>query len=168
MTQRPARLQVEELDARILPSTAAFPLPVPPAAAALTAHPPRHHALAGHGQGRYTRELVPADFGGVFDLQGAADMAGLGRVTATGRVNSVGFVPSGRAGGTLTFANARGSVTVQLRGPEQRGFSPLPQQFHYQVVSGAGAFRHLADQGTLQLALQAGPTFLSGTFTLTL
>jgi hypothetical protein len=168
MTQRPTRLQVEVLDARVLPSTTALPLPVPPAAAALTTHLPQHHSLAGHGHGQFSRERVPADLGGLFDLQGSADLAGLGRVTVTGRVNSVGFVLHGRASGTLTFANARGSVTMKLSGPEQRGFADLPHQFHYQVISGSGAFRHLPDQGTLQLALQAGATFQTGTFTLTL
>src|SRR6516162_5121468 len=89
MTPRRTLMEVEPLGDRLLPSTAALPLPVPPAAAALTAHPHQHHVLAGHGQGQYTQELVPADFGGVFDLHGSADLAGLGRVTVTGRVYSV-------------------------------------------------------------------------------
>jgi hypothetical protein len=174
MTPRRTLMEVEPLGDRLLPSTAALPLPVPPAAAALTAHPPQHHVLAGHGQGQYTQELVPADFGGVFDLQGSADLAGLGRVTVTGRVNSVGFIQYGRAGGALTFANARGSVTVQLSGPEQRGFSPLPQGFHYRVVGATGAFKGLAAQGTLQLVLHASPAAPGvgwvphGTFALTI
>jgi hypothetical protein len=157
MTPRRTLLEVEQLGDRILPS-ATLPLPAPPLAAPLAAPQKiQHPALAGHGQGQYTQELVPADFGGVFDLHGSANLAGLGQVTVTGRVNSVGFIHYGRAGGTLTFANARGSVTVQLSGPEQLGFSSLPQAFHYRVVGATGAFKGLTGQGTLQLVLHESP-----------
>jgi hypothetical protein len=167
MTPRRTRMEVEQLGDRILPSAAALPLPLPPAVAPLTAHPPQHHPLAGHGQGQYTQLLVPADLGGVFDLKGSADLAGLGRVTVTGRVNSVGFIRDGHAEGTLTFTNARGSVTVQLQGPEQPGFSPLPEGFHYRVVGSTGAYKGLAAQGSLKLVLH-GTVAPHGTFALTI
>jgi hypothetical protein len=59
-------------------------------------------------------------------------------------------------------------VTVALAGPTQNGFAPLPQDFHYRVVGGTGAFQHLTGQGTLHLALNPLPPFngpAHGTFT---
>ena len=44
----------------------------------------------------------------------AGDLARLGHVTVTGTVAGLGFIASGHASGTLTFTNARGSVTVTL------------------------------------------------------
>jgi hypothetical protein len=109
-------------------------------------------------------------------LQGSADLAGLGRVTVGGSISPVGFIREGHAGGTLTFTNARGAVTVQLQGPEQTGFSALPQHFRYRVVGATGAYKGLAAQGSLQLVLHASPLPLPGagmvtphgTFTLTI
>jgi hypothetical protein len=50
--------------------------------------------------------------------------------------------------------------------PQQGGFAPLPQDFHFRVVGGTGDYRHVAGQGTLRLALHAAdPTH--GTFMLT-
>jgi hypothetical protein len=89
-------------------------------------------------------------------------------VTVSGSVHSVSFILHGNATGTLTFRNARGTVTVALVGPTQNGFAPLPQDFHYQVVGGTGAFQHLTGQGTLHLALHPLPPFngpAHGTFT---
>jgi hypothetical protein len=168
MTPRRTLVEVEQLGDRVLPSTAALPLPVPPAAAAVTAH----HALAGHGQGTYTGDQVVCGAGQQYHLQGSANLAGLGRVNVGGSVHGVGFIQNGNAGGTLTFTNARGSVTVQLQGPEQPGFSPLPEEFHYRVVGSTGAYKGLAAQGSLQLVLHASPgagaVAPHGTFALTI
>jgi hypothetical protein len=97
------------------------------------------------------------------------------RDTASGSVSAVGFIRDGHAGGTLTFTNARGAVTVQLQGPEQPAFSALPQHFQYRVIGATGAYKGLVAQGSLQLALHASPLPMPGagmvtphgTFTLT-
>jgi hypothetical protein len=129
--------------------------------------------LAGQGSGTYAIDVTaPADVGVGSDLQGTAVLAALGQVTVTGSVHSVGFIVVGQATGQLTFSNASGSVTIALTGPPQPGFSALPQQFSYQVVSGTGAYAQLSDQGSLTLLLlprqtATGPD-LQGTFTLTI
>jgi hypothetical protein len=173
MSKRPP-LHLEELGDRVLPSAT----PVPPAAPVPTATvfdarlPVVHHALAGHGQGTYTKELVPVDAGGFFRLDGMANLAALGQVNVTGWVSSVGFVHTGRAAGQLTFSNSHGSVTVRLLGNVQPGFSPLPRWFAYNVTGGTGAYAHLSDHGELKLVLQVSPTaalpHIHGTFKLTI
>jgi hypothetical protein len=153
MTVRRARPQVEGLDARILPSVA--PLPLPPGPAVVVAQP---HPLTGHGHGTYFGGLEIPDLGAQYHLSGSADLAGLGHVTVTGDVHGVGFVREGYAGGTLTFTNAKGSVTVELVGTvAQDSFAQPPHHFRYRVVGGTGAYRSVSDHGALYLALTQTP-----------
>jgi hypothetical protein len=129
------------------------------------------HGLAGTGHGNYAvPRLQLLDVGTTYNLQGVADLAALGHVTVTCSVHSVGFIWHGHATGKLTFTNASGSVTVALEGPVQNDFAPLPGRFHYQVVSATGAYRHMRDQGSLQLVLAQAPTDVvhRGTFTFTI
>ena len=116
------------------------------------------HALGGTGQGTFTNPLdqndLTVDDMTTYNFDGTANLADMGAVTVTGTVHSVGFVLSGQATGQLTFTNSKGSVTVQLTGPVQEGFSPLPESFSYKVVSHTGtAYKSLADQGTLALVV---------------
>ncbi len=151
---------------------------------------PAPHALAGSGSGSYAvypllaaadplpgsaapLHVIVGNVGERYDVTGTANLARLGAVTVTGSVYGLGFIATGHATGTLTFSNSHGSVTVDLTGPSQPGFSPLPTQFQYTVVSGAGAYQQVHDQGTLSLVLQpaAGSSTATspaaqGTFTL--
>ncbi len=121
--------------------------------------------LRGTGLGDYTEQLSP-NGGPQFDLAGSASLAALGGVTVAGSVSPVGLVTRGHATGTLTLSNANGSVTIDLEGPVQPAFSPLPRVFHYQVVSGTGDYLGLAAEGTLSLKLTAARGSLNGTFAL--
>jgi hypothetical protein len=172
MAPRRTFLELEPLGDRALPSATALPVPAAPLTAALASTQPALHLLEGHGRGSYTGDPVQSDAGAEYRLQGTADLAGLGRVVVSGSVRSVGFIRRGHAGGALTFTNGRGSVTVELLGPEQPAFSPLPQAFRYRVVAGTGAYKGLASQGTLQLAFHAGAPGVwgapHGTFALTI
>lgn len=164
MAPRHSRLQVEELSARTLPSVSSL------APTALTTfHPGHHQTLDGEGFGIYTTDLIQSGAGKAYHLQGFANLDGLGRVAVSGDVHAVGFIQNGHAGGELTFTNQRGSVTIELEGPAQPGFSPLPKSFTYHVASTTGAFRNLSDHGTLQLnvsAVIAGNGHPHGFFTL--
>jgi hypothetical protein len=149
---------LEELGARILPSATPLPSLAPaagvPSTAALAGN---RQTLGGHGWGQYS--VTPTiDLGVRYDLQGTAHLDGMGKVAVAGNLQGVGFVQQGQASGELTFTNSRGSVTLALHGPVQPGFSPLPQAFTYDVVSGTGAYEHLSGHGALHLALQALPT----------
>jgi hypothetical protein len=150
--------QVEELGQRVLPSAIVGTPPEAAPALAAPLPPQLKHPLAGRGSGAFSTDLIPVDGGQVYHLHGSANLAGLGSVLVYGTVGGVGFTQTGRAGGTLTFFANGGSVTVQLLGPVQTAFSPLPQYFHYQITGGTGAFQHLADSGTLRLDFHALPT----------
>jgi len=148
-----ASLHVEDLDARIVPG--ASPVVVPPPL-----------LLVGHGTGAFTQEIGIPEIGQKYDLLGSATLNGLGQVTVRGSVDSVGFVLHGHAWGTLTLANAKGTVTLRLEGPEQNGFAALPSSFTFAVTGGTGSYRHLNEHGALHLVI-APARQPQGTFTLT-
>lgn len=147
---------------------------------------PAPNALDGSGSGTYTATPhivvidppigpvtnttslhgLVSDAGEVYNLSGTAHLSNLGNVTVSGSINGVGNIASGNATGTLTFSNAQGSVTLDVTGPSQDSFSPLPTQFQFTVASGTGAYEHMQDQGTLSLVLQAAPSpgAATGTF----
>jgi hypothetical protein len=199
MGSRRTILNLEELGQRILPSLS----PVNPVMVTEWANrnamgaDHSQHALAGNGSGTYTAShlwaaidppvaphgyatpmhVIVGDIGVHYDFTGTADLARLGHVTVTGSALSLGNILTGHASGTLVFTNARGSVTVELTGPSQPGFAPLPTQFTYTVVSGTGAYQRLQDHGSLTLLLTpqavtplpgALPAGFQGTFTLTI
>ena len=160
MTRQTRPLGLERLGSRILPS--ASPLSLPAHAAPAFLGPPvvrPHQALSGHGHGGYSYDPVQSGAGIEYRLHGEAHLSGMGRVGVSGSVHAVGFVSEGHAGGELTFADARGSVTVELTGPAQAGFSSLPGSFRFHVVREAGVYagKKWAD-GTLTLALTPAPT----------
>src|SRR5262249_40932226 len=128
------------------------------------------HALAGTGHGTFTTDGGMPDVGQTYHLKGTGTFAGLGQGKIRGSVHGPGFVVHGQGSGTLTFSAAKGSVTVQLQGMVQTGFSPR-RGFHYQGVGGARAYKPLPDQGTLRLDFTAsaaahGPGSHGGTFVL--
>jgi hypothetical protein len=197
MAVRRTLLNVEELGQRIVPSLS----PTNPVIVAELAKLGAvygngghiQHALAGNGTGTYVvssllaaisppvaltgyampMHIIVGDIGEEYSFTGEADLARLGQVNVSGSVHGLGNIVTGHATGTLTFTNASGSVTIELTGPSQRGFSPLPTQFQYTVVGGTGAYQHVHDQGSLSLVLHpangnAVVPAAQGTFTLTI
>jgi hypothetical protein len=154
--KRLLRLQVEELSARIVPN-ATLPMTVhsvPRIAAA--GHFATQHHLVGKGHGAFMREFANPDTGSAFQLSGVGHFTGLRNVTIEGALHSVGFVAQGRATGTVTLTNARGSVTLALTGPLQAGFAPLPGMYQFHVASATGAFNNWRANGTLTLHAASG------------
>jgi hypothetical protein len=160
---RQSPLLLEELDARLLPST--IPLPqIAPAPSALLPGPiPPLHVLSGQGEGTFSTPAIQSGAGTDYSISGEGQFAALGQVVLHGGVHSVGFIQHGHAAGILTLTNSRGSLTLALRGPDQPGFSALPEQFSYIVTNGTGAYAHLSDQGTLALVLATQPAVPDGT-----
>ena len=157
-TPRRPPLELEELGARILPSVTLPAVPAPAAPAAHVAPAAAVHVLDGHGIGSYTTDLGVPEVGTKYHFDGGANLAGMGAVFVSGWVTTAGFVASGHAHGFLTFSNARGSVTVELLGPSQPGFSGMPDHFDFKVVGHTGEFTHLWAQGKLGLTLHPLPT----------
>ena len=141
-------LQIDILEARAVPSLIPG-LTVPP----MIAVPPIElaHPAHGHVTGSYTSGMHGVDAGLQDNFTGTGHIARLGDVTATGMIDGVGDAALGHATGTLTFASPKGSLTIDVTGPAQKMFSPLPQHFHYHVVSGTGVDAHVRGTGTLSL-----------------
>jgi hypothetical protein len=123
-----------------------------------------------NGNGSYTQG-VELDAGVQYQLTGLGQFFGLKEVGIAGSLYSVGSIRGGHARGELTFTDAKGSVTIELVGPEQAAFSPLPVTFRYTVKKATGACAHMIGSGTLSLKLS--PTTgegvpSDGDFTLTL
>jgi hypothetical protein len=122
--------------------------------------------VLGQATGNYTVAAPTPDAGTGYNLSGTGTFAGLGSVTVAGTVQGVGLIQQGNAGGTLTLTNSQGSVTLQLTGPSQGGFSTLPPVFKYHIVSGTGAFSDAQGSGVLKLTLLAGDVSGQGSFRL--
>jgi hypothetical protein len=145
---------VEELGARVLPSATTV---LPSAPDAPPAQHPPVHILSGQGEGTFSTGAILPGTGADYHLYGEGQFAGLGHVGIRGDVHAVGFLAHGHAAGTVTLTNDHGSVTLALTGPDQHGFSSLPEQFHYKVIGGTGAYAHLSKDGALTLVLTPGP-----------
>jgi hypothetical protein len=162
--------QVEPLDGRIMPTSvigrhsAVLPgtafvapaLPRPPA-------PSHQLALSGQITGTWAPVLVVPDLGRPQTLKGAGSVGPLGSVQASGSIATPGFVLTGWSTATITLTRATGSVTLQLIGPPQPGFSPPPGTFHFTITGGTGAYAGATGQGTATLtetrAAAGGGTF---------
>jgi hypothetical protein len=157
-----ARLRVEQLGTRILPSANAVigshtmtadPLAhaansvVLPAAASNALHGTFHGTLK-----RFT--AIPADVGARFAIQGSGRFGGLGTFDVKGVIHGTGFIAKGHATGLMTFTNGHGAITVRLTGPDQPGFSALPGHFHFAVVAGSGAYKNVHGAGDVAVTLQ--------------
>ena len=146
-------LQVETLEDRSVPSgnpvdpVAILGGPLPPVVVG-THHV---HALAGLGHGTFTSGSLVVDAGESYKLSGNGHFAQLGDVAISGSLNGVGFIQKGKAEGSLTFTNGHGSVTIELEGPLQSGFSSIPNWFSYHVASATGAYKDVKDHGTIRI-----------------
>jgi hypothetical protein len=114
---------------------------------------PSHHSLVLHGTltGTITSKMTLPDVGGHFDVKGSGQLKPLGKVQATSDLVTPGFIWQGHATGTLTLSGHQGSVTLQLTGPAQPGFSPPPTSFTFTIVSGTGRFRHATGTGAVDV-----------------
>jgi hypothetical protein len=160
---------VERLDDRVLPS-ASSGVAAPAAAArlaAVVANPthPHHVTLVGQVSGTWANVLTLPDVRRPVDLSGAGTLSPLGTVQASGTLYTPGFIRQGRSTGTLVLSNAQGSLTIQLTGPLQPGFSPPPGTFSYRITGGTGAYAGDTGQGTASFHENTSDPG-AGTFTL--
>jgi hypothetical protein len=146
-----ARPQLEALSDRVLPS--ASPV-APPSPAFAAVQSPALPALTGHADGSYTTRIVGVDSGAAYTFQGTAALNGQGVGRVTGTIQTVGLLVQGHANGTLTFTHGQDHITLQVTGPTQRFFAPLPTTFSYKVLEATGAYRSFrSQQGWLTLNL---------------
>jgi hypothetical protein len=111
-----------------------------------------HLNLKGTAVGTVTTPVSIPDTGQQYVLsKGAGTIAPLGSVTVNGSVRSTGFIAQGRARGVVTLADSKGSVTVALIGPLQKGFASLPTTFGYVIIRGTGSFQGATGRGVATL-----------------
>ncbi len=121
--------------------------------------------------GTYTSPKHNPDSGEVIKISGSSNVNGLGKVSAGGSIVGLGNVASGQAQGLLTLNASKGRLLVYLVGPVQPGFSPVPLQYHFTVVSGTGTLKSIAGSGDLTINLipshpsNSKPHGASGRFT---
>jgi hypothetical protein len=158
MSLNHSRLEVNELDPRIVPSGSPLPVKGSTSSTAQVAQQLVAHALAGLGQGTFLIPPTAFGQGTTYLLKGSANLAGLGKVTVSGSIQTPFFRTVGAITGTLTFTSSLGTVTVHLQAPAQLGSAALPHQFSYQIVSGTKGLQGVQDSGTVQLVLTIGRT----------
>jgi hypothetical protein len=121
-------------------------------------------ALDGALSGKAAPAPVPFDTGGYWTLAGQGALAGEGDVSVSGWLRSTGFVEHGHATGRLVLDGPHGSAVLDVWGPRQPGFAPLPGQFQFIVRSSTGDLADLHARGIIFYH----PDDLGGSFTLSL
>jgi hypothetical protein len=112
-------------------------------------------ALSGTVQGGYIAGGVIPDIGKSYQFGVAGRISPLGQVGDSGQIHTTGFIASGTATGTMTINAPRGAIALQLTGPSQPGFAPLPSTMSYTITGGKGAYRNAAGSGTIDIMLSS-------------
>jgi hypothetical protein len=152
MTTHRTVLRLEELGARVLPSST-----VPAPTTSTTATVQTTTGSAWSGSGRFTLTTASSTHLKTYALQGSVNFGSAGFLAVSGSVASVGN-KAGHASGRVTLSNAHGTLILNVTGASQAANAALPSSFTYQVVSGTGIFAHYSGQGTLHLS----PTLFAG------
>ena len=154
------RPTVEPLEERKAPSTLHLTASITPAALVRGAH---YLFLNGTADGTFKSTPSPIpDLGSSIQLRGHGKLTTLGKVEVSGNLVGTGFIASGNAGGAIKLTNAKGSLTLNLTGPSQPGFT-VPQAGTYQFTfeKGTGAYAKDVSDGSVDVS------FSGSTFTLT-
>jgi len=148
---RSTRPQLEVLESMTLLSTLSPALVHPgrPILAAVTTGTTTPVSLKGTLVGLYhVAGKANPDKGLDYVFSGNGSIPALGQVLVhvTGNLHSLGNVAEGRAKGLVVLSTSKGSLTLHLTGPEQKGFARLPDHFTFQITNGSGNYLH--DRGT--------------------
>ncbi len=123
------------------------------------------HHVFGTVQGMYSSPgFFGIDAGVTNTFQGHGNFPLLGQVPFQGTLQGPGNIAFGQANGEITLSNSQGSLVLELVGPVQKSFAPLPQDFQFSVVSGTGAFTSLQMTGTIHLVEHSNDQTFSATF----
>jgi hypothetical protein len=151
---------MEALDDRELPSVMA---PGPVTTPARLASHGHLLLLSGTVRGNWTAQPSIPDTGTTQSLAGRGRVQPLGKVHAQGTLQTPGFILTGRTTGVFTLKAVGGSVTVDLVGPPQPGFSDPPSMFNFTIVGSTGRFRGATGSGTATFHEAKPPTCPPGT-----
>ena len=127
---------------------------------------PHHIALNGQVSGSYTPAPDP-DPGRSHMLAGSGTVSPLQQVTVWGKTIAVEYA-RGRATALILLSNDSGMVTLQMVGPIQKRFAPLPEHFTFKIISAIGKYYRGTDTGKATLTEAQVPGSSAMTYTLTL
>ncbi len=123
------------------------------------------YPVFGTVQGKYSSlSFVGVDAGVTNAFQGQGNLPLLGHVQLQGTLQGLGNIAFGQANGEITLSNSQGSLTLQLVGPTQKSFAPLPKDFQFSVVGGTGAFTSIRMTGTIHLVEHSNNQTFTATF----
>lgn len=109
------------------------------------------------------------DIGKTYNLTGNGTVTPLGTVQLSGSLHTPGNIASGYATGTITLSNTNGSLVLQLTGPLQTGFLPLPTSFSITIQNGTGQYANYTNMhATGTLTTDTSGTNFANTFQFTL
>jgi hypothetical protein len=112
---------------------------------------------------------ILADVGTVYTISGHGTVRGHGKADVAGSLQSLGYVLTGKAHGSIVLSTPRGSLTLSLTGPTQKGFAKLPERFSFKITNSSGAYLHDRGHGTAVLVLDPASAGADhGSFTLVL
>lgn len=139
--------RLESLESVVVMSISAA---VMPHAAAFAARAHAHPRIALSGQVTGTVQTVPSnpDAGKEQGLIGAGTVAPLGPTQASAILSAPGFIASGRTTGTLTLTGLKGSLTLALKSPVEKGFSAIAANYSFTITGGTGIYTHAVGRGT--------------------
>ncbi len=152
-TQRRTRtLQVESLESKTLLS--GIPTMGLRQAPALVAHAAvTQVALNATTKGLFYTTKANPDTGTTYHIFTTGKTSGGAVVGVSGDLTTPGFIAQGRTSGTLTIFTTRGSLTLNVTGPLQAGFTPLPSTLGFTITGGTGAFANV-QSGTGKIAVK--------------
>lgn len=157
--ERRTKLTLEPLEGRVVPSTT---VPNPGVTTTALIQGAGYLFLNGTAHGTVRHTPGNPDAGSVVTFHGQGQITPLGTVRVSGSLHGTGFIQSGTAGGTIQLSNNRGTVTLNLQGPSQPGFTPAPSgTYQFSLVKGTGAYaKDLAD-GTVDVSLSGNAISLT-------
>ena len=104
------------------------------------------------------------DAGITHNYHGAGYLPALGGVSIAGTIQGTGNISNGNAGGTFILTGPLGTFSLELIGPPQGSFAPLPTTYQFHSTGGTGAYSQLQLFGQINLAEQPSTRTFSFAF----
>jgi hypothetical protein len=150
---------LETLEERALfsvavPQAAVVMGPVRPEGAALTIVRPQPLKVPFNVAGTFTHAVGPIgnpDASAPYKFKGTGKIKTLGTFTFSGQLTVPGFIQNGKAFGTFTIANSKGSLILNVVGPPQKP-GVLPSSLTYSIAHGHGAYLHAKGVGKISIS----------------
>jgi hypothetical protein len=111
--------------------------------------------LQGTIRGGYFVSSGIPDTGSTYRIGAAGRLSPVGQTGDTATIHTTGFIATGMATGSMTIAAPRGNLNLNLTGPVQKGFSPLPSTFTYTISGGTRTYQKATGSGTIAVTLNS-------------